>query len=130
MQTGKCQNVTCSTKRTPRVTACTARQRLFVEHLSLSLISRKLVETICLCIADFELANGFIIRPTCLSLAIAALSLPVHTTGVAGCIIERNPCWVLITCEVAECNFVILSNIKSAQSRLPLTYLTQFAVLI
>ena len=36
---------------------------------------------------------------------LAALSLPVHITGVAGCIVKRNPCWVLITCDIAESQF-------------------------
>ena len=77
------------------MTACTAMQCLLAEHRSdgykerklsyclfLSLTSRKLVETICIWIADFEFADHNLARLT-LCLSLAALTLPVHTTGAA-----------------------------------------------
>ena len=75
------------------MTACTAMQCLLAKYpmvikrehypsLFISLTSRKLVETICIWIADFEFADHNLARLTfCLSLA--ALTLPVHTTGAA-----------------------------------------------
>ena len=73
------------------MTACTAMQCLLAKYLMvikrenypsifLSLTSRKLVETICIWIGDFEFADHNL--TVCLSLA--ALTLPyVHTTGAA-----------------------------------------------
>ena len=73
------------------MTAFTAMQCLLAKYpvvikrgnypsIFLSLTSRKLVETICIWIADFEFADHNLARLT-LCLSLVALILPVHTTG-------------------------------------------------